>query len=64
MKSLKQHILDAISDLCADFLFYDRKEDEILTPGVINDAVEKGEITIDEMVAEFRSQLETQFQQK
>jgi hypothetical protein len=58
---MKQTILDTISDLCSDFLYYDRKEDEDLTMEQLNEAVKNGEITIDEMVAEFRKHLENTF---
>ena len=58
---MKQIILDKISDLCSDFLYYDRKEDEDLTVEQLNEAVNSGEITIDEMVLEFRKHLENTF---
>jgi hypothetical protein len=58
---MKQTILDTISDLCSDFLYYDRKEDEDLTMEQLNEAVKSGEITIDEMVTEFRKHLENTF---
>jgi hypothetical protein len=58
---MKQTILDTISDLCSDFLYYDRKEDEDLTMEQLDEAVKNGEITIDEMVAEFRKNLENTF---
>lgn len=60
---MKQIILDTISDLCSNFLYYDRKEDEQLSREQLNDAVRFGEITIDEMVEEFRSNLERTFKQ-
>lgn len=58
---MKQKILNTISDLCSDFLYYDRKEDEKLSADQLNEAVDSGEITIDEMVAEFRKHLENTF---
>ena len=58
---MKQTILNTISDLCSDFLYYDRKEDEDLTMEQLNEAVRNGEITIDEMVSEFRKHLENTF---
>ena len=58
---MKQKIFDTISDLCSDFLYYDRKEDEELSIELLNEAVANGEITIDEMVAEFRKHLENTF---
>lgn len=58
---MKQLILDVISDLCSDFLYYDRKEDEQLSDERLNDAVKNGDITIDEMVDAFRKHLEDTF---
>jgi hypothetical protein len=55
---MKQLILDIISGLCKDFLYYDRKEDEDLTRKQLDEAVKSGEINIDEMVEEFRRHLE------
>ena len=54
---MKQEILDAISDLVSDFVYYDRKEDEDLPCDSIDLAVQSGQITIDEMVAQFRTSL-------
>lgn len=58
---MKKIILATISDLCSNFLYYDRKEDEDLSMEQLNEAVKNGEITIDEMVAEFRKHLENTF---
>ncbi len=55
---MKQLILDTISDLCASFLYYDRKEDEELSAKDIYESVKSGEITIDEMVDAFRKHIE------
>jgi predicted RNA-binding protein associated with RNAse of E/G family len=57
----KQEVLITIKDLCSDFLFYDRKEDETLSVSQLNQAVENGDVTIDEMVDEFRKNLEETF---
>jgi hypothetical protein len=57
----KQTILDTIEDLCSDFLYYDRKGSESLSIEDLNEAVRTGEVTIDEMVAEFRKHLENTF---
>lgn len=61
MKSVKQAILDTISDLCSDFLYYGRKEDEVLTSDELKKAVDENQITIDEMVEAFRAHLEKHF---
>ena len=58
---MKQTILNKISDLCSNFLYYDRKEDEELSMEQLNEAVKTGEITVDEMVAEFRKHLEAMY---
>lgn len=58
MKDKKQYALDLISDLVSDFLYYDRKECEILKRGDIDKMVKKGTITIDEMVNEFKKHME------
>ena len=58
---MKKKILDTISDLCSDFLYYNRKEDEDLSMEQLNESVKSGIITIDEMVAEFRKHLENTF---
>ncbi len=58
---MKETILNTIKDMSADFLYYDRKEDEQLSIGELNKAVKDGIITVDEMVNEFRNQLESTF---
>ena len=55
---MKQLILNTVADLCSNFLFYDRKEDEELPRGAIQSAITNGEITVDEIVATFREKLE------
>ena len=57
----KQLIVNTISDLCMDFLYYDRKEDDELTQNDLIEAVKNKEITIDQMVNVFRIQLESHF---
>ena len=57
-ESLKQLILGTLEDMVADFLYYDRKEDEDLPRGAIEEAVAQGQITIDEIVNQFRQNLE------
>ncbi len=51
-------ILLTLQDLVSNFLYYDRKEDEELPRGEIEDAIEAGEISLDEIVAKFREELE------
>lgn len=57
MKSVKTVILDTLSDSVGNFLYYDRKEDKDLPQGRIDEAIAAGEITIDELVECFRSEL-------
>ena len=54
---LRELILGNIDDLIADYLYYDRKEDEDLPRGVIEKAVEDKIVTIEDMVARFESTL-------
>jgi len=58
---MKEIILKTNADLASDFLYYDRKEDEELSANQLKEAVKSGEITIDEMAAEFRKHLENTF---
>lgn len=60
-QEMKKKILNVITDLCSNFLYYDRKEDSELTVEQLNEAVENGVITIDEIVAEFRKHIENTF---
>ena len=54
---LKQMILDCVSDLVSNFLYYDRKDDEDLPRDVIENAIEEGIITADEIADAFREEL-------
>lgn len=58
---MKQIILFTIDDLVANFVYYDRKEDEDLTAQQLYEAFNLGEITIDQMVERFREGLEKHF---
>lgn len=58
---MKETILNTIDDLCMDFCYYDRKEDEELSIEQLIEAVKSGVITIDEMVEAFRKHLEDTF---
>jgi len=60
-EELKQLIVDTIKDLVSDFLYYDRKEDEDLGLDDINYAIENKVITLDEIVENFRKELESNF---
>ena len=47
-----------ISDLVADFLYYDRKECEELPRGAIEEMIDNGEVTVDHIVSKFQEYLE------
>lgn len=48
-----QQLRDTVSDLAADFYYYDRKEDPDLPVGAIEAAVRNGDITVDQLAAIF-----------
>lgn len=50
-------ILNVACDLAADFLYYDRKEDEDLPLGQIEAAIKAGELTADDIVRAFADEL-------
>ena len=54
---MKNLILITVDDLVADFLYYDRKEDEELPQEAIYKAIKGGDITEDEIVERFRQSL-------
>jgi len=58
-ESKRTLILALIADGVADLLYYDRKEDDVLPRGAIEDAIAAGEITIEDMVAAFEQELRT-----
>jgi len=53
----KEIILNEVSDLVGNFMYYDRKEDDELPRGSIEEAIERGEITVDEICAKFRDEM-------
>ena len=54
---MKQTIINNIDDIIAKFLYYDRKEDEDLPVGAIEEAIKSGDITYGEIVDRFKQQL-------
>jgi len=58
MPTRRDLIRGTVSDLVADFLYYDRKNDQDLPLGEIEAAIEAGEITVDEIVVQFRMELQ------
>ena len=55
---MRELILVQIRDLVKDLLYYDRKDDEKLPVGAIDQAVKSGDITIEDMVREFKRSLQ------
>lgn len=64
MKTRREHILGAISDMMADFLYYHRKEDAQLPCGAIEEAIQNGEVTVEEMVEAFEAELRSSVEQE
>jgi hypothetical protein len=56
-KTRAAQIRGTVSDLVSDFLYYDRKEDEDLPRGAIQDAIAANELTVDSLVEWFREEL-------
>jgi hypothetical protein len=46
----RKAIFDAASDVCVDFVYYDRKECESLPRDAIEEAIENGDVTIVEII--------------
>lgn len=53
----RELILGAVEDLVADFLYYDRKEDEDLPRGAIEAAVQASDPSYHEIVGQFAKSL-------
>jgi hypothetical protein len=60
-KDIKVNIIATIQDTVSSFMYYDRKEDEDLPRGAIEQAIKDGIITIDEIVQEFETELRKGF---
>lgn len=54
---MRSTILNTIDDLVSNFYYYDRKEDEDLPVGEIQRAVQRGDISFNEIVDRFKTQL-------
>jgi hypothetical protein len=48
---------DVIGDMVIDFIYYDRKQDEKIPQGAIEEAIDVDYLTIDEIVEVFRRKL-------
>lgn len=53
----RQNILATATDAARDLAYYDRKGDEELGVGDIEDAIAAGEVTFDEIVTAFADEL-------
>jgi hypothetical protein len=53
----RERVLAMTSDLAGRFLYYDRKEDSEFPVGSIEEAIDSGEVTLDEIVEVFRTEL-------
>lgn len=58
-RTRRDEIIALIHDTATDFLDYDRREDETLPLGAIQEAVAAGEITYAEIADLFRQELES-----
>lgn len=54
-------ILDTVTNAVKKLMYYDRKEDEDLPVGAIQESVDAGILTKDDIVNRFREQLDTWF---
>ena len=52
-----EHIFNSVEDLVSNFLYYDRKEDEDLPVGKIEEMIKDKNISADELVERFRQAL-------
>ena len=54
---MKEEILNTVSDLVGEFLYYGRKEDEDLPIGAIQKAINNGDISVEEIESMFSREL-------
>lgn len=57
METVKEKVFAYFDYFVSDILYYDRKHDEELPVGYIEDAIKRGEFTIDEFVDGFADKL-------
>ncbi len=58
MENKRQTILNTVSDLTLNFLVYDRKGDESLSRKDLKEAFANGVVTVDEVIALFKKEIE------
>ncbi len=56
-KTRRERIINILTDNISTMLYYDRKEDEDLPRGGIEEAIKAGEITVDEMIKIWSAEL-------
>ena len=59
MSTRRERIMDVVSDITVNLLYYDRKEDEHLGVGGVESAIASGDVSIDEIVAIIRRGLDS-----
>lgn len=60
--NIRQLIGPVVQDLVSNFMFYNRREDDTLPTGAIEEAVCSGEITVDQIVEVFRNEVSSRCQ--
>jgi len=61
---MRDQVFNTIKDLVSDFLYYDRKEDDLLPVGRIEELVKTQQLSVDDIVNKFREQLEKRIKQQ
>lgn len=54
---LVHNLLATVGDMVSDLMYYDRKEDEDLPVGTIEELIQDGQITVEEIVSVFSKEL-------
>jgi hypothetical protein len=60
---VNESIRNIIDDLAVDFVYYDRKDDEVIPVAELNRLIISGELTVDDVVDQFRAALSETFAQ-
>ncbi len=61
---IRQRTKAAVQDMVADLLYYGRKEDEDLKPGEIEEALQLGTISSDNVVSWFRDEFTSRLSER
>ncbi len=54
---MDEELKNTLLDMVADLLFYDRKEDDLLPIGAIEEMVDFGKVSVEDMVYLFETEL-------